>query len=130
MAHLIIECSQTVAQSLSLDELCNHLHRAMVDCGIFPIEGIRVRAYCAQACAIADLHAANGFVALTVNVGHGRAQEQLSKAGDTIFAAAQGFLTAWRADGYFALSLELREIDPVLTWKENTIRPRLRAAGA
>lgn len=129
MAHLIVECSDKVAQGIALEGLCDHLHGAMVASGIFPLEGIRVRAYVPLAVAIADRHGDNGFVALTLIVGHGRTREQLAAAGEIIFAAARDYFPAWLAGGHFALSLELREIDPVLTWKDNTIRPRLRAAG-
>ena len=64
---------------------------------------------------------------MTMVVGHGRTKAELAAAGDTVFARAKASLGAWLADGYFALSLEIREIDPDLTWKANTIRPRLLA---
>jgi len=127
MAHLIVECSELVAQSLSLTELCEQLHAAMVECGIFPIAGIRVRAYQPAASSIADLHRQNGFVAMTLVAGHGRTSAELKSAGDIVFARAKESLGNWLADDYFALSLEIREIDPELTWKANTIRPRLLA---
>jgi len=127
MPHLTIEISERIAASVSLPALCDHLHGAMVGCGIFPLEGIRVRAYVPQACAIADRDPANGFVALLLNVGHGRARAELATAGERLFDAARAFL-ADRRGGHFALSLEIREIDPDLTWKENGIRTRLAAA--
>jgi len=127
MAHLIVEMSDTVARSIDAADLCNALHQAMVETGIFPLAGIRVRAYCAKACAMADKHPENGFVALTLSVGHGREKEVLAAAGEHVFAAAKRQLHDWLAGPYFGLTLEIREIDPVLTWKANTIRPRLVA---
>lgn len=127
MAHLKIELSESVARSIDLPALCSDLQQAMVACGIFPLAGIRVRAYVAQACAIADMHPGNGFVAMTLSVGHGREKDVLAKAGDEVFAAAKSSLAAWLAKQYFGLSLEIREIDERLTWKANTIRPRLIA---
>ncbi|TAJ74203.1 MAG: 5-carboxymethyl-2-hydroxymuconate Delta-isomerase [Sphingobium sp.] len=127
VAHLKIELSDTVASSIDVQALCNGLQQAMVACGIFPLAGIRVRAYCAQACAIADMHPDNGFVAMTLSVGHGREKNVLAAAGEQVFAAAKACLPDWLEGQYFGLSLEIREIDERLTWKANTIRPRLIA---
>ena len=127
MAHLIVEMSDTVARSIDNDDLCDGLHQGMIQTGIFPLAGIRVRAYRAAACAIADKHPSNGFVALTLIVGHGRTKADLAAAGEIVFAAAKQHLRDWLAEHYFGLSLEIREIDPDLTWKSNTIRPRLLA---
>lgn len=128
MAHLMIEMSGTVARSIDASGLCDALHQAMVKTGIFPLAGIRVRAYRAEACAMADKHPENGFVAMTLSVGHGRTKEVLAAAGEQIFAVAKQYLNTWLAGPYFGLTLEIREIDPDLTWKANTIRPRLMAA--
>ena len=128
MAHLIVEMSDNVASSIDVDALCATLHVGMVETGIFPLAGIRVRAYRAVACAIADQHQDNGFVAMTLVVGHGRTKDVLAGAGATVFDAAKQGLSGWLAEQYFGLSLEIREIDEDLTWKANTIRPRLLAA--
>ena len=98
-----------------------------LEAGIFPVAGIRVRAYRAEACAIADKHPENGFVAMTLVVGHGRSKKVLAQAGEIVFAAATLGLSDWLATPYFGLSLEIREIDKDLSWKTNTIRPRLLA---
>jgi 5-carboxymethyl-2-hydroxymuconate isomerase len=128
MAHLMIEISDTVARSIDTGALCDALHQSMVETAIFPLAGIRVRLFTADACAIADQHLDNGFVAMTLSVGHGRTKDVLAAAGSTVFAAAKAQLSEWLAGEYFGLSLEIREIDEVLTWKTNTIRPRLLAA--
>jgi 5-carboxymethyl-2-hydroxymuconate isomerase len=128
MAHLMIEMSDTVARSIEVAGLCDALHQAMVETGMFPLAGIRVRAYRAEACAMADKRPENGFVAMTLSVGHGRTKEVLAAAGDQVFSAAKQCLHGWLAGPYFGLTLEIREIDRDLTWKANTIRPRLMAA--
>ena len=56
MAHLMIEISAAVARSIDTDALCQALHHSMVETGIFPLAGIRVRLFEADACAIADKH--------------------------------------------------------------------------
>lgn len=129
MAHLSVEMSETVARSINVQGLCDALHAAMVGTGIFPLAGIRVRAYRAEGVAIADRHPENGFVAMTLSVGHGRIKDVLAAAGDKVFAAAKENLADWLSGQYFGLSLEIREIDEKLTWKSNTIRTRLLAEG-
>ena len=44
------------------------------------------------------------------------------------FAAAEGALAPLFGSPHFALSLEIREIDPELSWKRNAMHARLRAA--
>ena len=127
MAHLTVEMSRTVADSLDAAGLCEALHQAMADASIFPLAGIRVRAYVADAFAMADNHPDNGFVAMTLSVGHGRSKPALASAGDKVFAAAKQHMSSWLAAPHFGLTLEIREIDKDLTWKANTIRPRLLA---
>ncbi len=127
MAHLFVEMSDNVARSINAEGLCNALHYAMVETGIFPLAGIRVRAYRTEAFAMADKHPGNGFVAMTLSVGHGRTKDVLAAAGDLIFTAAKGFLSVWLAGQHFGLTLEIREIDSDLSWKANTMRPRLLA---
>jgi 5-carboxymethyl-2-hydroxymuconate isomerase len=124
----MIEMSDTVARSIDVSSLCDALHQGMVEAGIFPLAGIRVRAYRTEAFAMADKHPENGFVAMTLSVGHGRTKEVLAAAGEKVFAAGKQYLSSWLAGPYFGLTLEIREIDPDLTWKANTIRPRLMAA--
>jgi 5-carboxymethyl-2-hydroxymuconate isomerase len=127
MAHLFIEMSDTVARGLDADGLCDALHQAMIETGIFPLAGIRVRAFRAEACAIADKHPDNGFVAMTLSVGHGRTKDVLAAAGEKVFAAARQQLSDWLAGQHFGLTMEIREIDADLTWKANTMRPRMLA---
>jgi 5-carboxymethyl-2-hydroxymuconate isomerase len=77
----------------------------MCAAGIFPLAGIRGRAFCADHAIIADGLAENDFAAMTLSVGAGRSTTALQAAGDLIFAAAQKALKAPLATPHFALSL-------------------------
>lgn len=125
MAHLHIEYSAGVEALIG--EACKAGHAAMLTAGIFPTAGIRVRAYRADHAIVADGLAENGFVALTLSVGAGRTTEALKAAGDGVFAAVQGALAGPLATRHFALSLEIRVIDPELSWKDTPIHARLAA---
>jgi len=125
MPHLSIEYSKGLAADGLVEPLCRALHTAMIEAGIFPLAGIRVRAHQADVSIVADGLAENDFAAMTLSVGTGRSTEALKRAGDKLFAAAQGVLSARLAAPYFALSLEIREINPDLSWKDTPIHARL-----
>ncbi|MZR12479.1 5-carboxymethyl-2-hydroxymuconate isomerase [Maritimibacter sp. DP07] len=125
MAHLSIEYSRGLADRADIAALCRALHAAMIDTGIFPLAGIRVRAHAADHAVVADGLDDNDFGALTLAVGAGRTTEALKAAGDVIFAAAKSALAGPLATEHFALSLEIRVIDPSLSWKDTPIHARL-----
>ncbi len=127
MPHLSIEYAPGLAALADVPALCRSLHSAMVEAGIFPLAGIRIRAHCANFCIVADDDGTgtNTFVAMTLSVGAGRPTEALRAAGDLVFDAARQALAGPLATQHFALSLEIRQIDPELSWKETPIHARL-----
>ena len=124
MPHMHIEYSNGLERG-AVETLCRALHASMVDAGIFPQAGIRVRAFCADFAIVADGLPENDFVAMTLSVGAGRTTEALKEAGDRIFAAAQAVLAHRLAEPHFAVSLEIRVCDPALCWKDTPIHARL-----
>ena len=125
MPHLRLEYSPGLEARADLPLLCETLRRAMVETGIFPVAGIRVRAFRADHAAVADGSPEDDFAALTLSVGAGRSTEALEAAGALIFAAAQRELAGPLSTPHFALSLEIRVIDPALNWKDTPIHARL-----
>lgn len=123
MAHLHIEYS--AGTDMDVAALCGALHGAMIEAGIFPVAGIRVRAFAADYAIVADGLPENNFVAMTLSVGHGRSTQVLKAAGDILFRAAEGALAEPLSGTHFALSLEIREIHAELTWKNTPIHKRL-----
>jgi 5-carboxymethyl-2-hydroxymuconate isomerase len=101
------------------------MHGAMVECGIFPLGGIRVRALRCDSFAIADRHPENAFVDMVLRIGAGRSEADKSAAGARIMTAAEEFFSKRFATPHFALSLEMVEINPDLSWKTNSIHERL-----
>jgi len=99
MPHLIIQYSGNLDDTLKVDKLCEALHQVMLDSGVFPLAGIRVRAFRCDHAEIADRLAENSFVDMVIRMGEGR-------------AAA-------------ALSLEIVEISREFSWKTNPMHARL-----
>jgi len=128
MPHLSIDYSPTLETRVDLGGLCRALHDVLTASGLFPVAGIRIRAHKADHAIVADGHPDNDFLAMTLAVGAGRTEAQLKGAGDALFAAARANLADPLASPHFALSLEIRVIDPALSWKDTPIHARLSGA--
>jgi 5-carboxymethyl-2-hydroxymuconate isomerase len=127
MPHLSVEYSANLDGRADIQRLCESLHEAVLATGLFELGAVRVRAIRCEHFAVADLLAGNAFADLNFRIGRGRSGEDKKRTGEAIFAAAQEALSTLLETPHFALSLEIREIDPELSWKRNAIHPRLRA---
>ena len=130
MPHLTIEHSANLAGKSDLDALCKRLRDVMLETGVFPYGGIRVRCVSCAHVAIADDHPDNAFAAMLIRMGAGRSDETKKDAGAAIMAAAEAHFAPLLADGYFMLSLDIVENNPALSWKTNTVHARLKQESA
>lgn len=121
MAHIVVEYSAGLRDRLDLPAFLAEVHQAALATGVFPIGGIRTRAYEAEHYVIADGHRDNAFVHLSVKVGHGRDLETRKRACEAIFNAACRHLAPLLEELPLGISLEMQEIDPVLTYKKNNL---------
>lgn len=128
MPHLTIEYSSNLQESGDLAGLCLSLRRALLDTGLFEIGAVRVRALPCPHFAVADLLPENAFAAMILRIGAGRSEAEKTMAGQKVMAAAEAHFADLLAQPYFALSLDIIENLPKLSWKTNSIHPRLRAA--
>lgn len=126
MPHFTAEYSGNLDQVVDMADFCECIRVAMLDTALFELGAVRVRALRAEAYAIADALPQNAFIDMSLRIGTGRSAEDKQRAGELIFEAASVFFAAQLAAPHFALSLEIREIDPALSWKRNSIHPRLR----
>ena len=126
MPHLTIEHSANLSQRADLQALCAELKDALLETGLFEIGAVRVRAIACEAYAIADERPENAFLDMSLRMGAGRSGEDKKRIGEALFSAAERRLKPLFAQPHFALSLEVREIDPALSWKKNAMHARLR----
>lgn len=126
MAHIVIEYSAGLRDRLELPALLSAVHQAALQTGVFPIGGLRTRAYEAQHYVIADGHPDNAFVHVSLKVGHGRDLDTRKRACATIFEAACRQLAPIYESQPLAISLEMQEIDPVLTFKKNNLHEQVK----
>jgi len=126
MPHFSIEYSSNLDDRVDFRALCERILVTILETGLFEIGAVRVRAFRAEAYAIADRAHDNAFVDMSFRIGVGRSDEDKKRTGELIFAAVTDQLSALFDTPHFALSLEIREIDAELSWKKNAIHPRLR----
>ena len=129
MPHLIIEYSANVEDWIELDELLDELHACALTTDVFPLGGLRVRAYRADAYRIADKAADNGFVHVTALIGHGRPLDVQQRAGEQLFAVLAAHLTPLYDQSPLAISLNVQEFHPVLNFKKNNLHEYVKRRG-
>lgn len=127
MAHFTIDYSPNLEPDVDIAALCDLIRRAAIETGVFPLAGIRVRAFAAQYVSIADGDAQHGYIDIAVRLRGGRTIEARKAATDQIFAAAQAHLAPVMAERSLALSFEMRDIDPELSPKAGSVREFLSA---
>ena len=126
MPHLNIEYSSNLEDRVDIGQLCRRMLREVLATGLFEVGAVRVRAFGCAHYAVADDLPANAFVDMSFRIGAGRSLDERRQAGEAVFKAAVEELQALLETQHFALSLEIREIDPALSWKKNAMHQRLR----
>jgi 5-carboxymethyl-2-hydroxymuconate isomerase len=121
MPHAIIEYSANLEGQLDFPRFLTALRDSALATGVFPIGGVRVRAYRADHYVIADGHPDNAFVHIMLRVGHGRDLETRKRACEAIFATACEQLAGLYKRIPLGISLEMQEVDQVLTFKQNNL---------
>jgi 5-carboxymethyl-2-hydroxymuconate isomerase len=129
MPHLILDHSPNLDGLVDTGAVLEAARIAMVETGVFPLGGIRVRAHRATACVIADGNPAHAYCDVILRMGAGRPLDVRQAAGEHVFKAlSQAFEPAF-AKTTVALSFEIVEIHSDLTWKRNTIHTALGGKG-
>jgi len=119
--HLIVEYSANLEQLIDLDSLLDRMHATAIETGMFPIGGIRIRAYKAEHYRIADCAPDNAFVHVTAIVGAGRPLDRREQVSKTLFDAICKELDDVAATSPLAISFNMREFDAVLNMKKNNL---------
>jgi 5-carboxymethyl-2-hydroxymuconate isomerase len=124
--HLIVEYSANLETRIDLDSLLDRLHATAIETGMFPIGGIRIRAYRAEHYRIADCAPDNAFVHVTAIVGAGRPLDRREQVSKTLFDAICEELDSVAAASGLAISFNMREFDAVLNMKKNNLHEYVR----
>src|SRR5215472_9354389 len=132
MPHLVLLYSGNLETETDMTVLCRHLADAMLTVRdehgqqVFPTGGVRVFAYPASHCAVADGERDYAFVYLNMRMGRGRTEATKKRAGETLLAAAKAHLETLFARRYPGLTLQIDEGQEVFDAKHSTIHPLFR----
>jgi 5-carboxymethyl-2-hydroxymuconate isomerase len=121
MPHIVVEYSGNIRTRIGITDLIGCVHQAALRTGVFPIGGTRTRASERSDYRIADGHPDNAFVHLVLRIAHGRDLATRRRVGDEVFDAACKYLQRVFEDSPLAISLEIQEIDPEVSWKKNNL---------
>lgn len=114
MPHFIVEYANNLPEEeLAMETLLASLCAAAVETGMFPLTGLRARAYKADHQRVATGDPASAFVHVGMNVGKGRELEARQAAGEKIFDTLKAHMAPIMASRHVLLSFEMREIDDV-----------------
>ncbi|MDJ0626993.1 MAG: 5-carboxymethyl-2-hydroxymuconate isomerase [Rhodobacter sp.] len=125
MPHVSIEYSPNLEDAAGIQGLCEALRHTAAGLDIFQMTGIRVRATRVDHYAIADGDPENGFIDISVRLRGGRPLAVRRAAAAALFDAAETHLADLLAARPVMLSLEMRDIDPELSPKRNTVRDHI-----
>lgn len=122
MAHFIYEYSGNLpAEQLDLATLMQKMHRVAADSGVFPLAGIRSRALRCEEFRVGDGSTDNGFVNLSVKVGHGRDLDTRMAVGELLFDTLVAHLQPLLDSRPLAVSFEMRELDPDVKFNRKSL---------
>lgn len=121
MPHITIEYSANLRERLDLPAFLATVHKAALGTGVFPVGGIRTRAYAAEHYVIADGHPDNTFVHIGLRIGPGRDLDTRKRACEAIFAAARRYLAPLYEALPLGISLDMQDLDPVLRCRQNNL---------
>ena len=122
MPHQIVEYSANLESRMDIQDLVDGLHETAMGIDGLPVGGLRTRAARRAHYQVADRHPDNMFVHVVLRLGHGRSQEVQNGFGEQLFAALCELLEPVSSTAPIAISLEITEIHPELTWKKNNLR--------
>jgi 5-carboxymethyl-2-hydroxymuconate isomerase len=121
-AHIVIEHSSNLRRQLNLPKFVEAIRQAALATGIFPLGGMRTRAYESEPSCLAHCTLDNTFVHLCVRVGQGRDHATCRQACEEIFAAACEQLREVHARAPLGISVEMQERDADVGLRHGNIR--------
>lgn len=129
MPHFIVEYSGNLKSEINFDEFFQKVHTCLGNSGVFPLGGIRSRAICMEDYRIADAQHDYAFIHILLKVGSGRDESTRKQVCDELFEVIENYFAPLQAKRLLAISFEMQEVHPVLTYKKNNIHAFLKSKG-
>ncbi len=120
MPHFILEYSDNLGHSAqSIEQFQQKAHQIATDSNLFPLKGIRSKAYCCSQHRVADGNPNHGIVHLAIKIGTGRTDDEKALFTKLIF---NHLVEHFQSDTQgIAISIELKELETVHKYNHNNI---------
>jgi 5-carboxymethyl-2-hydroxymuconate isomerase len=130
MPHLSLEYSANLRDDGNIGALMPKLANTLLSIQaegkpVYPVGGVRVRAYAAEDWCIGHGLADAAFVHATLRVGKGRSAQTLAATGDALLEVLKHHFAVQFERHGLAISLYLDEVDETTSWKHNNLHLRL-----
>lgn len=132
MPHLVVLYTGNLDAETNMTALCRSLADALLAVRdesarqVYPTGGVRVLAYPAAHCAVADGQRDYAFAYLNLRMGRGRSEAVKQRVGEALLAAAKAHFEPLFATRYLGLTLQIDEGQEVFDAKHSTIHPLFR----
>lgn len=129
MPHLVILYTPNVEAQADMPGLCRRLSDAMLTVrdeagkAVFPTGGVRVLAYPAAHCAVADGSGDHGFIYFNLRMAKGRSAAVHQATGQALTDVARAHLAALLAHKPCGLTLQIDEGPEVFDAKFGNLHP-------
>lgn len=123
MAHFILEYSSNLNKSaIDISGLFEKLHHCVVNTGLFPIAGLRSRAYPSEDYRVADGNPNFGFAHLKFHIGPGRSDHDKENALSLLTDIIKDHFNPIIKKQGIAISFEITELPQTLRVNINNLR--------
>jgi 5-carboxymethyl-2-hydroxymuconate isomerase len=129
MPHLVILYTPNLDPDADMGSLCRALADAMITVKdeqgrqVFPTGGVRVLAYPAAHCAVADGAGDYAFAYLNLRMGRGRSEAVRQQAGELLGAVARRHFEPLMERRPTGVTLQIDEGPEVFDFKHSTLHP-------
>lgn len=127
MPHLIVDYSDNLEPHADFSELFEAFQEYIETSSVFPLTGLRCRAFASDYSHIASGDPKYAYVHVNFRIGAGRTPEQLKQSGEEINRLLLNWLEPINTRGKVicALSFEITQVDSKLSWKHNPVRAHM-----
>lgn len=130
MAHLILEFSDNLGAEIAPAVLFETLHEALAASGVFPLAGLRSRAYPVSDYRVADGRPGAAFVNLTMKIGPGRSEAVQEEIATMVFDLLNEHLKRAFQRHPLSVSFEMAELRPICRFNRNNLAGSAPGGGA
>jgi 5-carboxymethyl-2-hydroxymuconate isomerase len=130
MPHIVIEYSKNVTERINIADLVKSVHEAAVATGEFALARVITRASERTCYYVADGDPSNGFIRVVMRILPGRTLETRRRAAEKIFAAMCDFVAPVASSSPLAVSFEMQELTPELSFAKTNLPDYVKARSA